>query len=242
MRFSSVLLVVGLMVPAVVHATPPLPPGPPPNTITGQYVINGKPSSVIQVRAIGVPFYQIECISEGWTGVGVLDGKTYIGVFRQGPVGAESVNDSGFVVGRHTIDWSSPIQPLETRSIAGQKEYQARWNRENPAPASPTVSADPDRPAFGEYVYVEELPEAITKVPPAFPDGPRPASGFEETLIIQALVLKDGTVGDTKVVKSVPGFDQAAIDAVRQWKFKPAMAKGKPVAVWVGVPVKFSLH
>jgi TonB family protein len=54
--------------------------------------------------------------------------------------------------------------------------------------------------------------------------------------------VRDGTVGDTKVVKSVLGFDQAAIDAVRQWKFKPAMAKGKPVAVWVAVPVRFTVH
>jgi TonB family protein len=43
-------------------------------------------------------------------------------------------------------------------------------------------------------------------------------------------------------VKSIPGLDEAAMACLRQWRFKPALAKGQPVVVWVGVPVKFSLH
>ena len=38
------------------------------------------------------------------------------------------------------------------------------------------------------------------------------------------------------------GLDDYAVGAVRQWRFKPAMARGKPVAVWVALPVKFTLH
>jgi protein TonB len=37
-------------------------------------------------------------------------------------------------------------------------------------------------------------------------------------------------------------LDAAAAAAVRQWRFKPATSKGEPVAVWVGIPVKFTLH
>jgi outer membrane biosynthesis protein TonB len=37
-------------------------------------------------------------------------------------------------------------------------------------------------------------------------------------------------------------LDSAAAGAVRQWVFKPALSEGEPVAVWVGVPFKFSLH
>jgi TonB family protein len=37
-------------------------------------------------------------------------------------------------------------------------------------------------------------------------------------------------------------LDAAAEDAVREWVFAPALANGEPVAVWVGIPVKFSLH
>ena len=96
-------------------------------------------------------------------------------------------------------------------------------------------------PKFGEYVYVEELPEAITKVQPQYPDIARDAS-VEGTVMIQALVGKDGKVHDTRVVKSVPMLDAAATAAVRQWIFKPALNNNKPVAVWVAVPVKFTLH
>jgi protein TonB len=40
----------------------------------------------------------------------------------------------------------------------------------------------------------------------------------------------------------VPVLDDAAIKAVRQWVFKPALSNNKPVAVWVAVPVKFALR
>jgi protein TonB len=40
----------------------------------------------------------------------------------------------------------------------------------------------------------------------------------------------------------VPVLDDAATKAVKQWVFKPALSNNKPVAVWVAVPVRFSLH
>jgi periplasmic protein TonB len=96
-------------------------------------------------------------------------------------------------------------------------------------------------PKFGEYVYVEELPEAVTKVAPIYPDIARDA-GVDGQVMVQALVGKDGRVKDVRVVKSIPMLDQSAINAVKQWVFKPALSNNKPVAVWVAVPVKFSLH
>jgi protein TonB len=90
-------------------------------------------------------------------------------------------------------------------------------------------------------VYVEELPEAIKKVNPEYPDIARQSS-MEGTVIVKALVGKDGHVLNTQVVKSVPVLDDAATAAVKQWVFKPALSNNKPVAVWVAVPVKFSLN
>jgi periplasmic protein TonB len=96
-------------------------------------------------------------------------------------------------------------------------------------------------PGLGEYVYVEELPELITKVQPAYPDIAREAN-VDGTVQVQALVGKDGKVKDVRVMKSIPMLDASAVAAVKQWIFKPALANNKPVAVWVGVPVRFSLH
>ena len=88
-------------------------------------------------------------------------------------------------------------------------------------------------------MYLEELPEAVSKVAPTYPDM---KPGDEGTVMVQALVLEDGSVGDVRVVHSVPMLDGAAIASVRQWRFKPAMSKGIPVAVWVAIPVKFSVR
>ena len=120
--------------------------------------------------------------------------------------------------------------------------------------AHPTPAASPDRspvnivvvpdsslPKLGDYIYIEELPEAITRVPPSYPDEAR-KHGIQGTVMAQCLVLRDGTVGDVRIVNSVPGLDEAAAACLRQWRYKPAMAKGQPVVVWVAVPVKFSLH
>jgi len=103
------------------------------------------------------------------------------------------------------------------------------------------VAPEEELPKFGDYVYVEELPEAVTRVTPVYPDLAREA-GVDGTVMVQALVGKDGKVRDVRVVKSIPMLDESAKAAVRQWVFKPALSNNKPVAVWVGVPVKFSLH
>ncbi|MBI5170362.1 MAG: energy transducer TonB [Candidatus Eisenbacteria bacterium] len=107
---------------------------------------------------------------------------------------------------------------------------------------TPASASDGERdPAFGEYVYVEELPEALYKVAPSYPEDARRAN-VDGTVMVQVLIGKDGHVKDMRVTKSIPMLDDAAMRAVRQWTFVPATSKGKPVAVWVAVPVKFSLH
>lgn len=138
-------------------------------------------------------------------------------------------------------DAEAPVQ----QTIASQQELSA---------ASPGVStegsgdnivvappSEDEMPKFGEYVYVEELPEAVTRVKPQYPDIAREA-GVDGTVLVQALVGKDGKVKDVRVQKSIPMLDASAVAAVKQWVFKPALSNNKPVAVWVAVPVRFSLH
>ncbi len=107
--------------------------------------------------------------------------------------------------------------------------------RPREAPPGPNGS-----PNVGEY-FIPELPEVVTKVPPDHPQAAREAK-IQGTVIVQTLVGEDGRVRDTRVGKSIPGLDEAAVSCVRKWVFKPARGGGKPVAVWVAVPVKFSRH
>jgi protein TonB len=130
------------------------------------------------------------------------------------------------------------------QKIASQEELSAASPGVSTEGGDDIVVAPPSEdelPKFGEYVYVEELPEAVTRVAPTYPDIAREA-GVDGTVLVQALVGKDGKVKDTRVQKSIPMLDGAAVAAVKQWVFKPALSNNKPVAVWVAVPVKFSLH
>ncbi len=84
-------------------------------------------------------------------------------------------------------------------------------------------------------------PEAISKVPPAYPAEAR-EQNVQGTVVVQVLIDERGRVIDTRIVQSVPLLDAAAVAAVRQWLWKPATLSGHPVAVWQAVPVKFSIH
>lgn len=118
----------------------------------------------------------------------------------------------------------------------------------NPAPPvsrvstpSPSDESPPSAQKFSGYVYVEELPEAIERVSPEYPAAAR-ENRIEGVVIVESLVGTDGKVTDTRIQKSIPELDQAAIDCVKRWRFKPAVSKGEPKAVWVAVPIRFELH
>jgi protein TonB len=130
------------------------------------------------------------------------------------------------------------------QTIATQQEIAQSTPGVATGPGDQIVVAPPSEdelPKFGEYVYVEELPEAVTKVPPVYPELARDAN-VDGTVMVQALAGKDGKVKDTRVVKSIPMLDASAVAAVKQWVFKPALSNNKPVAVWVAVPVRFTLQ
>jgi TonB family protein len=66
---------------------------------------------------------------------------------------------------------------------------------------------------------------------------------LEGRVVVQVTVLVDGTVGDVKVLESVPGLDDAAIHAVQQWEFAPAVdCWGSPISATLVIPVVFSLE
>ncbi len=58
------------------------------------------------------------------------------------------------------------------------------------------------------------------------------------TVVLAVTVSESGEVQDIKVVRDAPGFTPSALQAVKQWKFKPARLNGKPVGAVI--PVAFS--
>ena len=65
------------------------------------------------------------------------------------------------------------------------------------------------------------------------------ASGIRGIVILDLTIDKNGKVAAVDVVRSIPGLDDAAIDAVKQWEYEPAKVAGKPVAVKLTVPITF---
>jgi len=115
-----------------------------------------------------------------------------------------------------------------------------------PTPASTEPSAGPrgDAPriaGFGGVTTPTVLAES--RVDPVYPLTAREAR-MEGTVALEVLVLRDGSVGEVTLLRvSPPGWDleQAAIEAVRQWRFEPAIAADEPVDAVLPVYLEFRL-
>jgi len=83
-------------------------------------------------------------------------------------------------------------------------------------------------------------PRKIKDVRPVYPQ-PAMAAKSSGSVLIEATIGADGKVHGARVVKSVAVFDQAALDAVRQWEFEPSRVNGEAVAVTMVIVVTFAL-
>jgi TonB family protein len=63
------------------------------------------------------------------------------------------------------------------------------------------------------------------------PYPPQAASGG--VVLIEAMVDRTGKVADARVISSAPPFDQPALEAARQWRFRPAVVNGRPTPAYV---------
>ena len=85
-------------------------------------------------------------------------------------------------------------------------------------------------------------PKAIYAPDPEYSEEARKAK-FTGTCVLWLVVGSDGRPKDIRIARSLGlGLDEKAIEAVRQWRFEPAMKDGKPVAVQINVEVSFRLY
>jgi TonB family protein len=78
----------------------------------------------------------------------------------------------------------------------------------------------------------------VSKIDPVYPTEAKTA-GISGVVILQATIDEEGAVADLKVLRGRPLLDQAAITAVRQWRYSPTLLNGEPVAVIATVTVAF---
>ena len=114
---------------------------------------------------------------------------------------------------------------------------QATPTSENPR--STTAASHPEALRVGRDVTA---PEAIYAPAPQYSSEAR-KSCYEGTVVLWLVIDTSGKPQNIKVVRALgKGLDEQAIQAVREWRFKPASKDGRPVAVQINVEVNFRLY
>ena len=104
-------------------------------------------------------------------------------------------------------------------------------------PMATVKAATPQRVRVSSGVSAGNL---ITKIQPPYPPLARQAR-IQGTVMLSALIGKDGTIQNLKVISGHPMLTQAALDAVKQWRYKPYLLNNEPVEVETQVQVNFTL-
>jgi len=112
--------------------------------------------------------------------------------------------------------------------------------------ASTTPASGGNKPAEAAMSSIEPviLPEAATRellIQPVDPEYPAAAkaNGQRGSVVLQVLIGRDGTVREAKFLQGSLVFARAAIDAVKQWRFKPYLMNGRAVSVQSVITLKF---
>ncbi len=100
-----------------------------------------------------------------------------------------------------------------------------------------------DQPLVFEISDVDTVPRAVVNLPPLYPPQARNRR-VEGEVLLEFVVTAAGEVEDARVIESRPAgvFDQAALLAVRRWRFEPGTRAGQPVPTRVRQPLTFRLE
>lgn len=95
----------------------------------------------------------------------------------------------------------------------------------------------------GQKTSVDRPPRAVLKSAPEFPAEAR-SRGVSGFVVLKILVGINGAIESVQVENSEPSgfFDQAAMQAVKQWRFEPGISQGQAVAAWTTQRIKFELN
>ncbi|MBI5836105.1 MAG: energy transducer TonB [Candidatus Eisenbacteria bacterium] len=89
--------------------------------------------------------------------------------------------------------------------------------------------------------YYDEPPMVSRAVMPRYPPLAKEA-GIEGLVVLRVYVGADGKPQRVEIFKGVPVLNEAATEAVMQYRFKPALVNDHPVAAWVEVPIRFVMN
>jgi TonB family protein len=162
----------------------------------------------------------------------MLDGRVVAAPVVRSPIGR-----SALFTGNFTRAQAEAIVSRLPPRVIGAQLRPAPW-----AAFLGRAAADQDRPFTTKDEGVT-LPAVVSEVKPVYTQAAKDAR-IQGDVQLKAVVKADGTVGDVTVTRSLDrehGLDQAAVDATRQWRFKPGTKSGKAVPVEVDMMMRFTL-
>jgi protein TonB len=100
----------------------------------------------------------------------------------------------------------------------------------------------PPPPSSGDWLVFDKAPKPKKMVSPEYPVIARQGE-MEGVVVLKVTIDERGRVIRAVVLRSDASvFDQAAIEAVRQWTFTPAEQSGNPVKATITIPLRFTLN
>ncbi len=140
---------------------------------------------------------------------------------------------------------STPIADSKVTVVRGQRAVVGAPDGEDapylflviePEATGPQLES-PDGPLYGDLTS----PRVIEKIAPSYTEEAR-KNRTMGTVIVRTIIAEDGSIEDVEVLKGQPdGLSEAAVAAVRQWRFEPATLDGKPVSVYYNLTINFRL-
>ncbi len=192
--------------------------------LAGIWDAHPREGELVRVQRTAPATYRLQ--GNGWHATGRLRGRRLVAPVR-GEVAALKVTDT----------LRAELQSDGTLRVT-QRDWRARevrtsvWKRG----LGDTTST------WHGILNGDHLPVVVKQVSPVYPETSRRA-GLQGLIKLWTLIGSDGTVWVVHVRQSVdPLLDAAAVEAVKQWTFKPSTAGGLPVSVWIEVPLEFKLR
>jgi TonB family protein len=127
---------------------------------------------------------------------------------------------------------------------------------ETPAPIdAPSIVAEPaDSSALNGVLTAKAIPPTLSapvskgisggrllsRVSPVYPDQAQ-TQRIQGRVVVEAMVMEDGSIGELKVVQGHPMLAQSAVEAVKHWRYQPFVLDGKPIQRETTITIDFKL-
>ena len=107
------------------------------------------------------------------------------------------------------------------------------WDAPPPPPSGPQV----------KFIPYDDPPRPLFPIRPVYPDIAQEA-GIEGQVLVQCFIDEKGRVKETIILKGIPntGLNEAAEEALRKTRFRPAKQRERAVGVWITIPINFKLQ